>query len=86
MWKFLGLFVILGIGVPVLMMIYQGFVNSTNGSWNNWTVTTATGCVTAYSTFEHGVFQIIPLLAGLMALGFILFLIAGGFQKKEGIE
>jgi uncharacterized membrane protein len=95
-WKILGLFVILGIGVPVLMRIYDGFVNSVNGSWTNWTIayrttycgTTATyntACITAYSTLELGIFQIIPILAALMVLGFILYILSGGFSNKDNM-
>jgi xanthine/uracil permease len=90
MWRFLTLLVILGIGIPILMTIYNGFTNSTNGSWNNWTIayTTACGttaCVTAYSTFELGVFQMIPILAALCVLGFILYLLSGGFSKPDNL-
>jgi xanthine/uracil permease len=95
-WKLLGLLVILGIGIPVLMNIYDGFLNSTNGSWNNWTIayntsycgTTATyttACVTAYNTFERGIFQMIPIFGGLMMLGFILYLLSGGFSKPDNM-
>jgi len=87
-WKLLGLFVILGIGIPILMSIYNGFVNSVNGSWVNWTIayTTicgTTACVTAYSTLELGIFQIIPIIAALFVLGFILYVISGGFSKDD---
>ena len=90
LWKLLGLLVILGIGVPILMNIYDGFTNSTNGSWVNWTVayTTVCGttaCVTAYSTMELGIFQMIPIIAGLMILGFILYLLSGGFHKPDNM-
>ncbi len=95
-WKFLGLLIILGIGIRILMSIYYGFTNSTNGSWVNWTIvynttycgtthTYNTACVTAYSTFELGIWQLIPILAALMALGFILYLLSGGFSKPDNL-
>lgn len=89
MWRFMILLVMLGIGVPILMNIYSGFVGQ-NGSWNNWTVAyavnaTTTSCVTAVSTFEMGIFQIIPILAGLTLLGFILYLLSGGFHKPDNM-
>jgi hypothetical protein len=89
MWRFLTLLVILGIGIPVLMNVYSGFV-SQNGSWNNWTVsyTTVCGttaCVTAYTTFERGIFQMIPIAGALCALGFILYLLSGGFSKPDNM-
>jgi hypothetical protein len=94
MWRFLGMLVILGIGIPILMRVMDGFTNSVNGSWVNWTVvyntsycaTTAsylTACTTAYTTFELGLWQLIPILAALMMLGFILYTLSGGFHKDD---
>ena len=84
-WTIVSLLIMLGIGIPVLNYIYQGFLNTTNGTWMNWTITdTTTGCATVpYSTFEIGMFRFIPLLAALMVIMFILMLISGRLKKDE---
>jgi hypothetical protein len=91
-WNLLALLVILGIGVPILNMVYQGFVNSSNGSWSNWTTSNATygtptGTYTVNtsvpSTFELGVFQFIPWLCALMAVIFIVLLVSGRYRDKQ---
>ncbi len=79
----------LGIGTPILMRVYDGFVNSQNGSWVNWTVDYTTACGTtanmsAYYPYELGIFQFIPLLCVLGILAFLAILISGRFEKKEG--
>lgn len=92
-WMIISLLVILGIGVPLLQTIYSGFLNTTNGSWLTWTVSNATAsmnattaCVTyttAYTEVEFNTFRFIPLLAGLMALVFLLVLIGGAMQRRD---
>lgn len=91
-WNLIAFIIILGIGVPVLNMIYQGFVNPSTGSWANWTTSNATigmapGTYTVNSsvpsTFEVGTFQFIPWLCTLMAVIFIVLLVSGRYRDKQ---
>lgn len=78
-WSLLAMLILLGIGVPILNMIYQGFLNTTNGSWQNWTI----NGTAPYSTFELGIFQSISWLAALMAIIFIVLLVSGRYSRKD---
>jgi len=92
-WALISLLVILGLGVPILQSVYSPLLNTTNGSWLAWTTSNAspsmnatTACVTyalTYSPTEFATFQFIPLLAGLMALGFILTMLGGAVQRRS---
>ena len=84
-WIIISLLVILFIGVPILQTVYNGFLNTTNGSWLTWTVENATGTgnITAYTEFEYNTFRFIPLLAGLMALVFLLVMVGGGIHRRN---
>lgn len=81
----ISLLVILGLGVPILQIIYNTFLNTTNGSWQTWVVSnlTGTGNVTAYTEVEYNTFRFIPLLAGLMALVFLLAIVGGAVQRRN---
>lgn len=84
-WSLITMLIILGLGIPILQTIYNTFLNTTNGSWLNWTVSNITGSgnVTAYTEFEFNTFRFIPLLAGLMALAFILAMLGGAIQRRN---
>ena len=92
MWQVIFFLIMLGIGLPILAIIYDTFTNTTNGSWLNWTTSNATPSTpsgtytvntTMYSTYELGWFQILPILVTLMGLAFLLILISGYFKKTE---
>ena len=93
-WRIIGLLIMLGIGTPILMRVYDGFVNSQNGTWivdwymSNSTSSTPAGTYTVNTTmyypYELGIFQFIPLLCVLGILAFLAILISGRFEKKEG--
>lgn len=91
-WTLISLLTILGLGVPILQRIYNTFLNTSSGSWLNWTVSNATPAMapgtytvntTAYSQVEFATFQFIPFLAALMALMFLLWMIGGGLQRHN---
>jgi len=95
LWMLLSLLIILGLGVPILQLIYNTFLNTTNGSWLNWAVSNATTSTptgtytvnaTAYTDPELATFQFMPLLAALMALAFILWVLGGAIQRRREAE
>lgn len=84
LWAFISLLVILGLGAPILQRIYGTFLNTDNGSWQNWTTTnsTLTGSNSTYYDYEFATFQFIPLLAVLFAVAFILAVLGMYFRNR----
>lgn len=84
-WAIISLLIILGLGVPILQRVYDTFLNTTNGSWINWTTacSTLTGSNATYYPYEFSTFKFLPLLAGLMALAFLLALLGGAMQRRD---
>lgn len=78
-WKIIGFLMILGIGVPILRLVYVGFTDSNNGSMVNWT----TQNVTIVSDFEMAYWRLLPILAALIVLGFLIIYISGFFHRRH---
>jgi len=70
---------ILGIGVPILRLVYVGFTDSNNGTMVNWT----TQNVTIVSDFEMAYWRLLPILAALMVLAFLIIYISGHFHRQH---
>jgi hypothetical protein len=84
MWKILGLLFALGLGIPILNMVYQGFTNSTNGTITTGNVTT-TACTTGVplaTGAEIALWQLMTVILALIIIGFLFALIGGKFQKQ----
>lgn len=78
-WKIIGFLVILGIGVPILRLIYVGFTDSNNGTMVNWT----TSNVSIVSDFEMAYWRLVPILVALMVLAFLVIYVGGHFHRKR---
>ena len=77
-FKIIGFLFILGIGVPILRLVYDGFTDSVNGTMVNWT----TQNVTIVSEFEMSYWRLLPILAALVVLGFLIVYISGHFHRQ----